>query len=179
MARDLALSLPLEIAQEIAAAAMRAERSVGFLVLGALKSAPALVGKAPGGPSHDLLVTTDEDDPKDLAKRLQKLAVEKAPGASTEVAVALAWSARRSQILAWVDRIAAVNLGARADDLDDGLREASAPGTSTERLLALAQSDYPKVRALVVAHPRAPAAALELLARDREKAVRQAFSDKR
>jgi hypothetical protein len=179
VARALSVSLPAAIAAEISVAAARAERSVGFLVHGALKSAGALSGPAPAGEPSALSITTDDDDPKDLAARLQKLAAEKAQGATLDVAVALAWAARRAQILAWVERVAAVNVGERADDLDDGLREAGRAETSPERLLVLAQSAYPRVRALVVLHPRVPEAALELLGKDREKAVRQAFTERK
>src|SRR5688572_9519130 len=169
MAKRSALSLPVEIADEIAAAAARAERSVTFLVLGALRAAKALKGEPPAGARRALELTTDEDDPRDAASRMKKLVADKGTGRSVDDAVALAWAAGRAQILAWVERVAAVDEGQRADDLDEGLRAAADPSTPVDRLLTLARSAYPRVRALVAAHPAAPAEALALLDQDRER----------
>ncbi len=176
MPRARTLTLPVPIADEIAAAAARAERSIGFLVLGALKAAGPLKGDPPAAPDRALELTVDEDDPRDLLARLAKLAAERAPGRSLDHATALAWSAGRAQILAWVERVAAVNAGARADDLDDGLRAAADATTAPDRLVALAKSAYPRVRALVAAHPRAPEEALAQLRADRDRVVRETLA---
>jgi hypothetical protein len=175
MARARSLRLPPSVADEIAAASARSERSVAFLVLGALKSAAALTGDPAAGERRELSLTTDEDDPRDIGTRLDRLAAEKAKGRSLDDAVALAWSARRTQILAWVDRIASVDVGTQADDLDQGLRDAAAPGTASARLIELARSPYPRVRALVAAHLGTPPEALAILGADRERIVREAL----
>jgi len=177
MAKPRSLELPVATADEIAAAAARSELSIAFLVLGALKSAPALVGE-PGGARKALPLTTDDDDPRDLHKRLDKLADDKARGKSLDDAVALAWTARRAQILAWVERIAHVDEGQKADDLDSGLRDAATATTAGPRLLELARSPYPRVRALVAAHKAAPPEALKLLASDKERIVMEALEQR-
>ena len=179
MARETTLSLPPSIADELTKASARAERSVGFLVLGALKASGPLTDAPPTGERASLPLTMDDDDPRDLPSRLTKLASEKAPGRSLDDAIALAWMSRRTQILAWVDRVAEVNEGERADDLDEGLRIAQDPKTLPARLIELAKSEYPRVRALVAAHPAAPAEALKLLGTDRERIVREALLEHR
>ncbi|MEO6951897.1 MAG: hypothetical protein ABI321_08795 [Polyangia bacterium] len=171
----LVLQLPAAIADELRAAARDSERSVAFLVLGAMKSAAALSGEVPAA-RVALDVTTDDDDPKDLAARLKKLAAEKTKGCSLDEAVALAWTQRRAAILAWVGRIASVDEGQRADDLDEGLRVAADPNATPATLDALAKSPYVKVRALVAAHPAASDAALALLAADRDRVVKAALA---
>lgn len=179
MARAQKLSLPTAIADELGDAARRCERSVGFLVLGALKSAPSLVGPPPDGARRGLELATDEDDPKDLPSRVKKLATEKGNGLSLDDAVTLAWTARRAQILAWVERASSVNQHERADDLDDGLRAAADPATPANKLVELARSAYPRVRVLVAARKDAPPEALEILGRDREPLVRTTLEERR
>lgn len=178
MARALTLELPLAVADELSSASARCERSVGFLVLGALKSAGTLSG-TPTGERKSIELTTDDDDPADLASRCKKLAAEKTKGRSLDDAVALAWAARREQILAWVERVGKVNEGERADDLDEGLRVAADPATPAVKLVELAKSAYPRVRALVAAHPGAPKEALDLMGNDRERIVREALIARR
>jgi hypothetical protein len=178
MAKSRTLELPAATTDEISAAAARSERSIAFLVLGALKSAPALSGDPSPGPRKPLVLSTDEDDPRDLPKRLDKLVADKAKGKSLDDAVALAWAARRAQILAWVDRIASVDEGQKADDLDSGLRDAASATTPASRLIELAKSPYPRVRALVAAHESAPPEALRLLASDKERIVMEALEER-
>ena len=72
MPKPRTLELPTATADEIAAAAARSERSIAFLVLGALKSAPALSGDPGAGARKTLSLETDDDDPRDLHKRLDK-----------------------------------------------------------------------------------------------------------
>jgi hypothetical protein len=168
-----AVTIPVRVAEEIAESAAKAERSVGFLVLGALRAAGSLTGE-PEGERRQLVLSTDEDDPRDLPSRLGKLAAAKARGRSLDDAVALAWMAGRTQIIAWVERAASVNVGERADDLDRGLRDAADKTTSPTRLAELAKSPYPRVRALVAEHAATPAETLQLLAADRERVVREA-----
>jgi hypothetical protein len=174
----LRVSLPTAIADEIAGAARRCERSVGFLVLGALKSATALGAAPPRGDTRPLDLETDDDDPKDLASRVKKLAAERGKGLSFDDAVAAAWTARRAQILAWVDRAASVNESARADDLDEALAAAANPKTPATRLVELAKSVYPRVRVIVAGRKDAPAEALAILARDREPRVRKTLEER-
>ena len=179
MAREKTLSLPPSVADELTAASARAERSVGFLVLGALKSSGALTEAPPSGARVAIALSTDDDDPRDLPSCLTKLVAEKAPGRNLDDAIALAWLSRRTQILAWVDRVAEVNEGERADDLDEGLRVAADPKTTAATLVQLAKSEYPRVRALVAAHASAPAEALKILGTDRERIVREALLERR
>ncbi len=178
MARALTLELPGAVADELSSASARCERSVGFLVLGALKSSSALSG-TPGTDRKPIELSTDDDDPADLASRVKKLAAEKAKGRSLDDAVALAWLERREQILAWVARVGKINEGERADDLDDGLRLAADVATPAAKLVELATSAYPRVRALVAAHPGAPKEALDLMGNDRERIVREALIARR
>lgn len=188
----LTLKLPVAIADEIEAAARRCERSVGFLVLGALKAdsrphaAPdgargrqgaGAPGGAVPGDRRAMEVTTGEDDPRDLGTRLKKLAADKK--LSLEDAVALAWTARRAAILAWVDKIAAVDVKQQADDLDEGLRRAADPKTPPAELVALAGSDYVKVRVLVAENPSSPKEALARLGEDKDRVVREALENRR
>ena len=171
----LALKLPTAVADEIESAARRSERSVGFLVLGALKSSGALSGDIPD-PRRAMEVTTGDDDPKDLGARLKKLAADKK--LPIDDAVALAWVARRAAILAWVDKIAAVDVGQQADDLDEGLRRAADPKTPAAELVALAGSVYVKVRVLVAENPSSPKDALIKLGADKDRVVREALENR-
>lgn len=171
----LVLRLPAEAAAELAAAARDSERSVAFLVLGALKSAGALAGDVTTA-RVPLELTTDDDDPKDLAARLQKLAADKGTGLRLDEAVALAWAQRRLAILAWVGRIASVDEGQKADDLDEGLRLAADSKATPAQLTALSQSPYVKVRALVAAHAATPEATLDALRADRDRVVKAALA---
>ena len=171
----IVLQLPAVAAEELRAAARDSERSVAFLVLGALKSATALSGDVPAA-RVALEVTSNDDDPKDLAARLKKLAADKATGSTLDEAVALAWAQRSAAILAWVRRIASVDEGQKADDLDEGLRLAADPTATPAQLDELAKSPYVKVRALVAAHPAASASALGLLAADRDRVVKAALA---
>jgi hypothetical protein len=171
-----ALSLPAEIAAEVLSASARSERSPGFLLLGALKGAGPLAGRRENGPRRSVLLDREEDDPRDLVSQIQKLAAAKARELDLDTAATLAWRERRFAILAWVDRIAALNQAAGDDELDEGLRAAADPSTPPVRLLALAESPYPRVRALVAAHAHAPAHALSLLGRDGDRLVRDALA---
>lgn len=178
MPAPLSLKLPIATVAEIERAAARCERSVGFLILGALKSASSLSGE-PVGERVSFALRTDDEDPRDLVARSKKLAAEKAPKRAFDDAVALAWQARREQILAWVEKIAKVNEGEKSDDLDEGLRIAADPATEPDKLVDLAKSEYPRVRALVAAHRGSPMEALELMKNDRERIVREALIARR
>ena len=171
----LALQVPAAVADELRVAARDSERSVAFLVLGALRSAAVLSGDVPAARTA-LDVTSDDDDPKDLVARLKKLAADKAKGRTLDEAVALAWVQRRVAILAWVKRISSVDEGQAADDLDEGLRLAADPTSTPAQLDELAKSPYVKVRALVAAHASTPAAALEVLRADRDRVVKAALA---
>jgi hypothetical protein len=162
------IELPSHVANEIADAARRTRRSVVFIVARALAAGRgATVPMLPQGPRATLQLTTDEDDPASALT-----AAKNANGAQ----LTAAWSATRGRFAAWIEREVAAQAAERADDLDAGLRDAEAPSTSPERLAELAHSEYVRVRVLVAAHRATPPATLELLARDADRAVRDALA---
>ncbi len=164
-----ALQVALEVATaaEIRQVAAGVGRSVAFVVERALAAAPSAVGSSG---SESLLLTADEDDPADLMKRIEKRAGARDLGA----AIAGSWAATRARFLSWVDREKAAQQAERADDLDAALADAARATTSVARLSELAGSVYPKVRALVAAHPSTPDEVRAKLATDREPYVREA-----
>jgi hypothetical protein len=166
-AKPPTLELPRAIADEIADAAAKTHRSVSFIVARALaagKDAPAVTLD---GERAVVTLTTGEDDPP--------AAVAAAKTASA-AAVAAAWTATRARFAAWVAREQAAQQAEQSEDLDTGLRDAAAADTASARLLELAKSEYVRVRALVAAHPAAPAEALALLAADKDRVVRAALA---
>jgi hypothetical protein len=176
MAQARSLSLPVDVADELVAAAARAERSAAFLMLGALKAAGELTGTVEAGARRSIFLERDEEDPRDLGSQLAKLADTKAKKRSLDDAVALAWRSRRGPILAWAERVAALNADTSADELDAELRAAADTKTPPTRLLALAKSAYPRVRALVAKNAAAPADALAVLGEDRDRVVKAALA---
>lgn len=160
------LTLPQRIADEIADAARRTHRSVAFIVARALAAAKDAPPVALDGPTVELALASDEDDPPSAQQRARK-----ASGAE----VAAAWTATRARFAAWIAREEEAQKAERADDLDAGLRDAADPQAAPERLVALARSEYVRVRALVAAHPAAPAEALAILREDKDRVVREAI----
>lgn len=172
--KPLTVSVPPEVAGEIAEAARRTHRSIAFIVrraLAACKDAPA----APAGERAPLQLTTDDDDPPDTAARIKAAAGAR----PLDDAIAAAWIATRARFQAWIAREEAAAQAERADELDDSLRDARDPSTPVDKLRALAGSAYPKVRALVAAHPSTPPDVLSRLAKDREPYVREAVERRR
>jgi len=150
--------------------ARRAQRSVAFVVHRTL-----LTGKAAApvtGPTAPLALTTDEDDPPSLSAKLHLAAA----GRALDQALVASWPLAREKFQAWLARLEEASQAERADDLDRALAEAADRATAPARLAELAKSEYPKVRALVAAHPAAPPDALERLRADRERSVREAAS---
>jgi hypothetical protein len=162
----------VETAAEIRQVAAAVRRSVAFVVERALSAAPSVNGPA-GATSLEL--TLDEDDPGDLRARIAKRAGTR----MLDGAVNAAWQATRTRFSAWVEREKAAQAGERADELDAELADASEPTTPAPRLIELANSAYPKVRALVAANPGAPADTVRKLADDREPYVRDAVENRR
>jgi hypothetical protein len=176
MAAPRSLSLPVDVADELLAASARAERSAAFLVLGALKASGELTGTVDAGARRAVSLDRDEEDPRDLVSQIVKLAAAKARKLSLDDAVALAWRDRRAPILAWVERVAALNADASTDELDAELRAAADAKTPPARLAELAKSAYPRVRALVAANAVAPAEVLAVLSQDGDRIVKEALA---
>ncbi len=86
---------------------------------------------------------------------------------------------RREPILAWVERVAALNADASTDELDAELRAAADAKTPPARLAELAKSAYPRVRALVAANSVTPAAVLAVLSQDGDRVVKAALAARR
>jgi hypothetical protein len=173
--KPVTVQLPTAVRDEIADAARRTHRSVAFIVRRALAAIPkgaSAVGAA--GPRAPLELTTDDDDPADTVSKIKAAA-----GASLDDAIAAAWIATRARFQAWIAREEAAGQAERADDLDAGLRDAAAAATPVARLVELSKSEYPKIRALVAAHPQAPKEVLERLSADKEPYVRDAVENRR
>jgi hypothetical protein len=168
--KPLTVQVPRSVADEIVDAAQRTHRSVAFIVRRALSAGLHAAETAEPGESAALVLTTDDDDPADTAAKIKAAAGER----SLDEAIAAAWTATRARFHAWIAREEAAREAELADDLDLGLRDAAAPGTSAERLAQLARSEYPRVRALVAAHPSTPADSLAALRKDRDRTVREA-----
>jgi hypothetical protein len=159
------LQLPTAIADEIRDVAARAQRSVAFVVVRALAAGKGAPEAKVGGPTSPLILASDDEDPPNLLKQ--------PPSAES---VAGAWPLARDKFLAWLRRLEEAAQAERADDLDAALVQAADRGTPAARLAELSQSEYPKVRALVAAHPSTPADVLTRLGHDRERSVREAAS---
>jgi hypothetical protein len=165
------IQLPTVIRDELEEVARRARRSVGSLVRRALSAARTLPpATPPAGAPAPLALAVDDEDPADLPARIEALA----GGRPLGDAVASAWAATREQFLAWVAREEEAAQLERADDLDQALADAASRSTAAERLSALADSEYPRVRALVAANPTTPPIVRARLAADRERTVRAA-----
>jgi hypothetical protein len=154
--------------------ARRTRRSPAFIARRALAAAPDAPPAAPAGPRVAFELATDEDDAKDTAAKIR--AAAKTMGRTLGEAIEAAFTAARARFDAWAAREQAASAGERADDLDGGLRDAADPRATPARLAELAASEYPRVRALVAAHPAAGADALERLAGDRDALVRAALA---
>jgi hypothetical protein len=172
--KPLVVELPRPIATEIADVVARTQRSPAFVALRALGAAPAAPAAPPAGDRAALALTTDDDDPPNTAAKLKAAAA----GRPLDEALAAAWVATRARFQRWAEREVALRGAERADDLDAGLAAAADPATPPGRLAELAASPYPRIRALVAAHPQAPADALARLAEDREPYVRDAVRDR-
>ena len=182
--KPLTVTLPRSIANEIADVAQKTQRSIAFIVRRAFAAAAsektqplsdaAKLAAMPPDPVP-FAIETDEDDPPNTALKIR----EAAGKASLEDAVTSAWLATRRRFLAWADKEQSAGAAERADDLDAGLRDAADPKTGKDRLVALSKSEYPKIRALVAAHPLTPPDVLATLASDKEPYVRDAVENRR
>lgn len=161
--------LPQAIAEEIRAAAAQTQRSVAFIVARALTITGEQASALLEGPQEVLCLSCGEDDPPQLAVRLR---------AASPPQIVASWTASRARFAIWVAREVAARQAEVADDLDEGLRLAADPNTTPAQLLALTASPYVRVRALVAAHPAAPATALERLRTDPDRVVRSALTQR-
>lgn len=159
-----ALEVPASVRDEIVAIAARAGRSTVFVAARALGAAPS-APVPPAGPRVPLALAADEDDPPALLAKVTAAGGE---------ALAAAWLASRDRFLAWAAKAEAADHASRADDLDAALAEAAHPDTPAARLVELARSEYPRVRARVAGHAGVPAEVRARLARDRDRTVREA-----
>lgn len=176
MSKALKLKLPPSIAEELALVATATARSTAFIAARALAAAPKpLTPPAPLGPVVAYALCTDEDDPASLLTKLKA----SAGALPLDEALAAAWTATRDKFQKFLAREAEARKAESADELDQALAEATHPDTPVARLVALAQSEYPRVRALVAAHPRTPHDALAGLAKDREPYVRDAVENRK
>lgn len=171
--KPLTAQVPPSVAAEIGAIVERTQRSPAFIALRAVSAAPDAPPPPPGDRAP-LPLPTDEDDPPNTIAKLE--AAAKAKGVPTGELIAGAWLATRERFERWAAKEEALREAERADDLDAGLREATAPATPAGRLAALAASPYPRIRALVAGHAHAPKEALAKLAEDREPYVREAVA---
>ena len=171
--RSLKIKLPFEIAQELAKVAEATQRSTGFIALRALSAAP----KAPAAAaalSVAFELTLDEDDAANTLTKITAASGDR----SVDEALAAAWVATRDRFSKFLSKETSARQAEQADELDESLREAEAPGTTAARLDELSSSAYPRVRALVAAHPNATAKSLALLSRDKEPYVRDAVENR-
>ena len=173
--KPLTVSLPQTVADELADAARRTQRSVAFIVRRALGAAPNAPDRSVDGERVPLALTTDEDDPADTLTKIKAAAKERA----LEDAIAAAWLETRARFHAWIAREEAAAQAENADDLDTALGQAQDPKATVEILVRLAANEYPKVRALVAIHPATPPEALARLAQDKEPYVRDAVENRR
>ena len=169
------VQVPGDVADEIADAARRTHRSVGFIVRRALGAA-ASAQLVPAGDRAPLTIAVDEDDPADTLSKIKAFASSER---SLDDAVTAAWTATRARFQAWIAREESAAQAERADDLDTALTDAAAATTPAARLTDLSKSEYPKVRALVAVHPSCPPEVLTKLAADKEPYVRDAVENRR
>jgi hypothetical protein len=170
--KPIKIEVAATVAKEIEHAAELAERSVAYIVHKALAVAKG-AGAAPSGDVTPLHISTNEDDPADLVKKIETLAGKTALGA----AVGGAWVATRDRFAAWLKQLESARGAENADDLDSQLAEAAVATTTLARLVALSKSEYPRVRILVAQHANVSAELLVTLAKDREPAVRDAVAN--
>ncbi|HZS40786.1 MAG TPA: hypothetical protein VFF06_28330 [Polyangia bacterium] len=170
MAKPLTVEIGSSTREAVEAIARRTHRSVAFIVRRALAAAASAPAVAASGPRATLAIATDDDDPADTAAKIRAAANGRPLGEAIEAAFA----ATRAKFEAWAAREEAAAAAERADDLDAGLRDAVDAKTARSRLAELANSEYPRVRALVAAHPQAGDDTLAKLAGDRERTVREA-----
>jgi hypothetical protein len=173
--KPLTVQVPSEVAGEIEDAARRTQRSVAFIVRRALGAAPNALPVSPTGEKRELVLATGEDDPADTPTKIKSLA----KGRSLDDAITAAWTETRARFHAWIAREESVGQAEHADHLDTSLRDAQDPKTAAARLIALASSEYPKVRALVAIHAACPADVLTRLAQDKEPYVRDAVENRK
>lgn len=173
--KALTVSMPRTVAHEVADVAARTQRSVAFIARRALSAAPPDAPLPAMTELESLALTTDEDDPPDTVSKLKAAATSRC----LDEALAAAWVATRDRFKKWLEREESAQQAERADDLDAGLRAAADPATAVDRLVVLGSSEYPKIRALVAAHPKTPAEVLGRLAQDREPYVRDAVENRR
>jgi hypothetical protein len=172
--KPLQVQVPGMVADEITDAARRLHRSIAFIARRALAAAPN-ADPVPSGEPTALVLTTDEDDPADTLSKIKA----SASGRSLDDALGAAWLATRAKFHAWIAREEDAGQAEKADDLDTALRDARDPSSDAVRLALLAGSEYPKVRALVAAHPACTRELLEKLAADKEPYVRDAASNRK
>lgn len=171
--RDLKIKLPPHVANELEQVAAATQRSTAFIALRALLAG----GKAPLTPATKVQTFTLQLDEDDAANTLTKL-TQAAGERGVDEALAAAWTATRDRFAKFLDKETSARQAEVADELDQSLAQAEAPDTSTQRLEELAASAYPRVRALVAAHPNTSEAALLRLSRDKEPYVRDAVENR-
>ncbi len=172
MKKPTTLQLPKALGEEIADVARRAQRSVAFVVHRTLLTSG---GAAPVvGPTAPLALATDDEDAPSLLGKLQLAAA----GRPLDQALVACWPAAREKFHVWLARLEEAAKAERADDLDSALRQAADAATPAARLAELAQSEYPKVRALVAVHASTTAEVVNRLQKDRERSVREAASSR-
>ena len=162
------------VADELTDAARRLHRSIAFIARRALAAAPN-AEPVPSGEKIALVLATDEDDPADTLSKIKS----SASGRSVDDALGAAWLATRAKFHAWIAREEDAGQAEKADDLDTALRDAKDPNMDIARLVILAASEYPKVRALVAQHPLCTKELLTKLAADKEPYVRDAVANRR
>ncbi len=164
------IELPSAIADEIADAASKTHRSTAFIIARALAAGKAAPPVTLAPPLRALPITSDEDDPPSAAAAAKK---------ASAAELAAAWTATRARFAAWIAREVEAQRAEQADDLDRGLADAADARTPPARLVELARSEYVRVRTLVAQHPAAPAEALQILAGDKDRVVREALENRR
>lgn len=172
MSKNLKIKLPPDVAAEITQVAERTQRSTAFIALRALlaggKTAPVVA--TPNMLPFELRV--DDDDPASTFAKI-KAAAGPLP---LDQALAGAWASTRQRFAQWLEQESTARQAEAADELDQGLAEATSTSTPAARLVILASSDYPRIRALVAAHANTPEAVVAKLAKDKEPYVREAVA---
>jgi hypothetical protein len=172
--KPLSVNVPAVVAEEIGDAARRLHRSPAFIARRALAAAPN-AELSISDERVPFILATDEDDPADTLTKIKAAA----SGRSLDEALTAAWITTRARFHAWIAREEHAGAAEHAHDLDSALRDARDPSIDMARLIELATSEYPKVRALVAAHPACTKELLEKLAADKEPYVRDAVANRR
>jgi len=161
------IQVPPEVKATIDDVAARSSRSVAFVVDIILRGSSA--SSAREGDLVAMEIAPEKDDPRGLVSNIKKAGKKDLAGR-----VVGGLGETKARLLAWADRMHAAMTKPQAAELDRALDAARALSTDAAQLIELAKSEYPKVRALVAAHPNTPEEVRVKLSKDRDRTVREA-----